>query len=224
MDSQATQQEVQRLVELLRSRAVEQCLEAAIELKTSGVRTRGVVRTRGAVMHSATQRMEGLDFAPALEALADAHWEVRREVSLAVGEWGDELSVEVLGHLACTDSEWRVRVAVAEALANIGGPQAVVVLKRMAQTDPHQEVRAKGVEGLGNLALATWPELADKPARDARGPVRTRGAIRVRGARPSKRVHPEAEAILDLLDQLRFYDQSSVVRDAADATLARLDE
>lgn len=219
MDSQIIAKEVRRLLDLLRSQAVQQRLDAATELKSIGVRTRGAARTRGTVTQSATKPIEEIDLTPAFEALADAHWEIRQQVALAVGEWGDELAIEVLKRLAYTDPEWRVRVAVAEALANIGGPKAIEILKHMAQADPHQDVRARAIEGLGDLALATWPELAEKQ-REISHP---RG-VRVRGASPSKRLSPEAEAILELIDELRFRDHSSYVREVADKTLGRLDE
>jgi HEAT repeat protein len=211
------QQEVQRLLDLLRSKVIEERLKAARQLKEIGVRTRGG-RTRGVVSKPASKPIEALDLTPAMEAIKDAHWEVRREVALALGEWGDEVAVKVLEHLARQDPDWEVRSAVAQALANIGGPRAVEVLKYMATTDPDPRARKAAVEGLAGLALTTWPEFCP------RGAVRTRGAVRIRGARPSKRVSPEADAILKLLDDLRFQDSSSIVRDAAEGALAQLDE
>jgi HEAT repeat protein len=231
MEQQVSREEVKRLLELLRSQAAEERLRAATELKSMGVNARGAVRTRGAVTQPAARPLEEIDLTPAMEALSDAQWDVRREVALAVGEWGDKLAIEVLERLARTDSEWRVRATVAEALANIGGPKAVENLTYMVKKDPHPNPVERAMEGLGDLALATWPDSLGPAAPERSGAVRTRGGAvrtqrqgRVRGTSPSGRVNPEADAILDLLDEVRFRDPSPSVREAADATLARLDE
>ena len=224
MGSQGIQQEVERLLELLRSDTADERLEAATELRALGLRARGEVRIRGAALHAASPRLRDVNLEPALRALADAQWEVRKEVALAVGEWADERAVEVLGHLARTNPEWRVRIAAVEALSNIGGPMVVKLLTGIAKSDPYQDVRARALEGLGDLALAAWPELSEKQGDRIRGTVRTRGAPRIRGSSHAKPVSPEAASIMELLDDARFNDQSTLVRDAADATLAQLDE
>lgn len=188
------------------------------------MRTRGATRTRGAVTQPASKPIQALDLSPALDAIDDAHWEIRREVALALGEWGDEVALKVLERLARNDTEWRVREAVAEALATIGGAQAVELLTYMVKTDPHPRPAERALKGLGDLALATWPEQLKAEPEEQRAAVRTRGAIRVRGASPSKRISPEADALLALLDEVRFHHPAPSVREVADEILARLDE
>jgi HEAT repeat protein len=216
------QQEVQRLLDLLRSQITEERLHAAQELKAMGVRVRGAVRTRGAVTQPASKPIEALDLTPAMDAIHDAHWEVRREVALALGEWGDGVALEVLERLARNDPEWRVREAVAEALATIGGAKAVELLTSMVKTDPHPRPAERALKGLGDLALATWPDQLRR--KEPFAAVRTRGAIRMRGASPSKRSSPEADALLALFDEMRFHHPHPSVREVADDTLAQLDE
>ena len=222
MESETLREEVQRLLHLLRNTAGETRRQAAAALQDLGVRVRGGARIRGAVTRAAAQPIAAFDLTPALEALTDAQWEVRREVACALGQWGDELAIEALSRLVHSEPEWRVRVAVADALADIGESQAVESLTSIARRDPHEEVRVHAIEGLGRLALNTWPVLATHIRQ--RGAVRTRGGIRVRGASPSKRISPEADAILALLDQTRSTDPSARVRAAADDALGSLDE
>lgn len=218
------QQEAQLLLDLLRSQVANERLRAAKELEEAGVRTRDAVRTRGVMTQPASKPIQELDLTPAMEAIHDAHWEVRRDVALALGAWGDEVALEVLAQLARHDSEWRVREAVAEALATLGGARAVELLTHMVKTDPHPRPAERALKGLGDLALATWPEQLGPVRKESPVPVRTRGALRVRGASPSRRVSSEADALLALLDEVRFRHPSSSVREVADDTLARLDE
>jgi len=215
---------VQRLLNGLRSRLSQERLDAAKELRELGTRMRGAVRCRGVVIQPAAKPVEALDLGPAMQAINDAHWEVRREVALALGEWGDEIAVEVLRGLARNDSEWRVREAVAEALSVIGGPKAVDVLTHIVRTDPHPGPAERALKGLGDLALATWPGQLRPAPEASHGAVVTRGAVRVRGASPSRRINPQADAILALLDEMRFRHPDPSVRVAAADALARLDE
>ena len=217
-------QEAQRLLEQLRSHVAEERLQAAKGLNQLGIRTRGVVRTRGAMTRTASKPIQSLDLTPAMKAIDDAHWEVRRDVALALGEWGDEVALTVLERLMRSDSEWRVREAVAESLANIGGPRAVELLTEMVKTDTHPRPAERALKGLGDLALATWPDKLGSADLNRPVAVRTRGAMRVRGASPSKRTTPEADALLALLDEVRLRHPYPSVREVADDTLARLDE
>jgi HEAT repeat protein len=180
-------------------------------LRSRAVRVRGPGIHRGVV----TDQLK-----PIMEKLIEQHLDVRREVIIILEEQGDELAIEVMGRLAKRDPEWRIRQLIAEHLARIGGPDAVEILKDMARTDPSEDVRAEAIQGLGNMALAEWPALAVR----TRSVPRVRGGIRIRGAAPSKSISTEADAILELLDQIRFKDLSSYVRDIADDTLASLDE
>lgn len=211
------QKEVQRWVELLRSQASEDRLQAAAQLGRLGIRTRGAVRTRGSLSASAQARTGNENLRIALEALADAHPAVRREVAFAMGEWADEVAVSLLQELARKDEDAEVRIAAAEALAKIGGPQAVAALQAVAREDAHEDARAAAIIGLGSLALASAPQ--------PKGPAtpRTRGAVRTRGAAAPSH-NPEVQKILNLLQDVCQSDSSGYVRDLADNTLAGLSD
>lgn len=225
-ENKVKSEEIKKWLELLRSKASEDRLRAATELRSIVVRMRGAVRTRGSLTSPASSEVpKEIDYlGPAIDALKDQKREVRQEVASALGELGDELAVDVLERLAKQEPEWEVRTVVADSLAKIGGTKAVDILKYMATIDPHPNVRARAVDGLGNLAIATWPTDRFPLTTPTRGAVRTRGRIRIRGASPSKRISPEADAILRLLDEIRFKDSSQKVREIADSTLASLDE
>jgi HEAT repeat protein len=220
--AETQRQEAQRLIDLLKL-VSEARLRAASAPSEVAFPTRSAVRTRGARCTTPIRPVQQLHLAAAFQAIEEAHWDVRRQVALTLREWRDEIALQVLERLAKTDSEWRVREAVAEALSTIGGPQAVELLTFIVKTDPHPRPAERALTGLGDLALAAWPDEL-KPREAASTTVRTRGAVRVRGASPSRRISPEADALLALLDQVRFRHPDPSVRAAADDTLARLDE
>jgi HEAT repeat protein len=225
MMEEPIRQEVQRLLDLLRSQASGERIRAARSLKEIAARTHSsTLHTRGAVTRSAVRALPALDLTPALQAIGDTQWEVRREVALTLGEWGDEVALEVLDRLAQNDSEWRVREAVAEALGSIGGPQAVEALTQMVKTDPHPRPAERALRALGDLAVATWPVQLEPQPKESPAALRTRGAVRVRGASPSRHISPEADAILGLLDEIRFRHPDPSVRETAENVLAKLDD
>ncbi len=94
----------------------------------------------------------------------------------------------------------------------------------MIKTDPHPRPAERALTGLGDLALATWPDKLKAESKVAAVSVRTRGTLRVRGASPSTHISPEADALLALLDEVRFQHPDPSVRATADETLARLDD
>ncbi|MFQ6071168.1 MAG: HEAT repeat domain-containing protein [Methanosarcinales archaeon] len=217
-------EEVKKWVDLLRSKAAEDLLHAT-ESGRIGVRTRGAVRVRGSVMPTAQHHVPKVFDAlnPVLEAFFEQKKDVRREVVCALGERGDELSIEVLGRIALNEAEWRIRVEIIDVLEKIGGFKVVNILKELARTDPDEEVRARAIHGLGELALKTWKDKLGPAPPITRGEARIPYRVRVRGASPSKSISPEADAILSLLDEIRNQDWSPHVRRTADKTLASLE-
>jgi len=210
---------LEELFEVLRGSGQAARREAVRELRETGERRGG----RGTAIQAAAQPIPAKDFDTLLAAADDERWEVRRDVVLAVGELGGEGAVEVLERLARTDPEWRVREAVAEALGRIGGPRAVESLALVARTDPHPRPAEAACRGLARLAIAAWPRELGPGSPRAAGAPRTRGAIRVRGASPSRRLHPAADAILRVLDEIRTSHRDAAVRAAAEGSLAELD-
>lgn len=168
------------------------------------------VRTRGA----AEARLEQV-----IAQLAEQPREVRADVITALGDEPDEWAVTVLSQLVRYEPHWQLRLDIADALGRTGGEMAVQTLMYLSERDPMEDVRASAIRILGELAIRSHPELNVR----TRG-SRVSGAVRVRGAAPSKRVHPEAEAILALLDQIRHQDFSERVRKTADEVLGQLDE
>ena len=200
-DPESTETEIRQWVERLRH-----------TVETSA-KTGTAVRTRGS-------RVAPRDpIAEVFEQLRQASSEVRQEVIEALGAQGDELAVEVLGRLAQWEPQWRLRVVIVGALAQV--QQGIDLLMDIAQNDLSEEVRTQAIRQLGTRALAAWPTLVVR----TRGGLRVRGAVRVRGATASKSVglSPQADAILSVLDRLRFRDPSTLVRGIADETLGRLD-
>lgn len=216
--------EVRRWVKLLRSKAQEDRLRAALQLGRIGVRTRGGTMTRGSLSSPAAARMPQEQLKVALQALSDADPKVREEVAFALGEWADDIAVTVLGRLAKEDAYWPVRAAAVDALGKIGGSQAVEVLEDIALKDVHEDVRARAVGGLAALAKATGETLLGERFTPTRTAIRTRGAVRTGTPSPVRKVSPEAARILDLLRDIRAGDSSDLVRTMADGALADLGE
>lgn len=204
MNTRAHPDEVQQWVELLRH---------TVESATG---TGGTVRARG------SRPATGDPLEEVLERLMQASAEVRREVIEALGEQGDEVAVEVLGRLAQREPQVECRLLIVGALSRAQVPEGIETLMELSRNDLREEVRAEAIRQLGERALAAWPTLGVR----TRGAVRVRGAARVRGVTPSKSagLSPEANAILSLLDRIRFGDTSTLVRGVADETLGRLDE
>lgn len=223
-NSEIDEAEVRQWVELLRSKAQEDRLKAAAHLGRIGVRTRGAVMTRGSLSTPAEARMSKQNLNVALQALSDTHPRVREEVAFALGEWGDDLAVTVLGRLAKEDTYWQVRASTIVALGKIGGSQAVEILEDVALNDVHEDVRARAVGSLAALAKATGESLLEEALTRTRSAVRTRGTVRTRGISPVRKVSPEAARILDLLKEIRAGDSSDLVRTMADGALADIGE
>jgi HEAT repeat protein len=147
----------------------------------------------------------------ALEELRQEDERIRAEVAFAVGEWGDEAAVTILGPIAKEDPAARVRLAAVGALSKIGGPSAVQVLMEVAADEAAEEqVRARAVGGLGGLALKEQ-EGEERTTEGQRG----RGAVRTRGASPTQKLR-------SLLEQLRDPAEPSYVRTRAEGVLREL--
>ena len=211
MTDKVQREEVEKWVELLRSSVATERLKGAQELASLGVRTRGAVRTRGTISRPAPSRIpEGVDFSAVMEAFEDQHFEVRREVAFALGEWADEAVVTILSEIAETDPEPVVRKEAVNALGKIGGSEAVKTLTKLAKTASNEAVRWQAISALGELVLAEAERLQVERG-ERPGPVRTRG---IRGAISSlPEVSEEAKKVLRLLEEISQEDPSTYVRD-----------
>src|SRR5689334_20451639 len=119
--------------------------EAAAELSRLGVWTRGSVRTRGSLGRSAPNRLPEPDrLGEVVACLGDADGEVRRQVALALGEWGDEAAAAALCRLLQADADEEVQLYCVTALRMIGGPTAAEGLRRAA---------GRGTEAVRHAAL-----------------------------------------------------------------------
>ena len=198
--------EVKMWVERLRnSKTDEEAAEAASRLSYARIRTRGSVRTRGAVSRAADSefpegiRDEAMDVA--IRALQERGPDVRREVTFALGQWADEKAVGILAKILKADPDEGVRRASVDALRSIAGIHAVNALRAAAESDPSEGVRYDAIAALAELAAA------EQPPRPS-GTVRTRGAIRTRGAaKPRVNLSSESREILETL--LRIADNAA---------------
>lgn len=204
---------------------------AASELSRLRIRTRGSVRTRGAMTRAAScgfpEQMAEDALSTVLAAFRDESPDVRREVACALGEWGDERAAEILGKTIVgdeLDEDVEVRRAAVSALGTIGGPAAVNALCQVAENDPSDMLRYDALASL--TELATQAESA--VGITTRGAVRTRGAaVRTRGAAVRTRggLATEAQQVVRALQRIRDNDQEKEhLRRMAEAALVPLTE
>lgn len=218
-------------LERLRAGSDAEKTQAASELSRLRIRTRGSVRTRGAIAHAAScdfpeEMAEGaLD--TVLAAFRDESPDVRREVACALGEWGDERAAEILRKTIVgeeLDEDVEVRRAAISALGTIGGPAAVNALCQVAESDPSDMLRYDALASLTELAAQT--ELA--AGAPLPGAVRTRGgAVRTRGAvvRTRSGLGAPAQQVVEALQRIRDNDQEKEhLRRMAEAALSPLAE
>lgn len=213
-------EEIEKLIELLKTETNRS--QAAAQLGRIGVRTRGAQSmTRGSLQQSAKPRIQGIDFAPAYEALRDKRPAVRREVAFALGEWADESAVDILAVLAAgdrLDPDPEVRGEVADALGKIGGAKAVSALEVLALKDADENVRSRAIGVLGSLAVKARPE--SKRTRGAA--VRTAGAVRSRAAVAG--AVAQSRGVIKLFRSIQASDTSPYVRQVAGENLSHLEE
>lgn len=210
--------EVRMWVERLRtSKTDQEAAEAASRLSYVRVRTRGSVRTRGAVSRAAESefpeevRQEAMQVA--LRALQERA-EVRREVAFALGQWADEKAVGILVQILKADPDEGVRRACVDALRTIAGVQAVNALRLAAERDCSEQVRYDAIAALAELAST------EQPLPRASRAVRTRGAVK-----PRLNLTPEGRQILDTL--VRIADNTAepeYIRRSARAAITPLEE
>lgn len=205
MKSEVRREQVQSLLDLLRSGNSDNRLDIAAKLRSLKVDLLGEARTRGDAAQPAFSPLPGLNLAAAVEALTDPKWEARQEVVLAIGDWGDHKVISALENLNRNESEWPVRSAVAQALSAIGGPVAVDILSQMVRWDPHPVVANEAVKGLTELVQASREH--------------AREGLPVRGRYSSD---AQVATILDLLETTRYCDASSLVRSTAAEMLGSL--
>jgi HEAT repeat protein len=194
MTNKIPKADLQKWIELLRSRVAIERLEGANELASLAVRTRSRVnaaRTRGTLSHSAVSRLpQDVTLVSAVDAFNDESSEVRRAVAFALGELADRDAVSVLERIGETDRDPAVRAEAADALGKIGGKEAVKVLAWVTLHDQSGNVRIRSVHALTELALS-------EPS-GSREVVET--LKKVRDECPFTPVKAQAEAALSRLD------------------------
>ncbi len=126
---------------------------AAHQLYSIGVRTRGAIRTRGSAQRPAPNRFPvGTPVHEIIELLrSEAEPGVRCAVASALGELGGHEALDVL-HQLISDSDAGVRSSAADAIGIIGGPKAIEILGEIArnENDPVLKSMARGlIESLG---------------------------------------------------------------------------
>ena len=96
------------------------------------------------------RRSEAVSALAAILADPGAHWGLRQEAAVDLGQMGGEAAVSALVE-ASTDTDARTRRAVAHGLASAGGSAADAALRRMVETDAAQDVIAVAAAGVGRL-------------------------------------------------------------------------
>ncbi len=206
------------LERLRRSKTDEKAASAASRLGYHGIRTRGSIRTRGTINQPAGSRfpsdMEEEAMETVLEALDKRGPEVKKEVISALGEWGDEKSVSIIG-TALEDIKSRMGAgqletydedvisAAIDSLRRIGGPKAVGILQDYAKNGPTEGIRYSAIEALGDLA-----DMSARSTIPTGGVIRTRGSVRTRGGRKS-RLSADAKKILNTLKSIIKDEEAS---------------
>ncbi len=156
-----------------------------------------------------------------LSSLRDAPGDVRKDVIEALKSRSDQSALDALSRLAKWERQSQLRITILQAIAAVELPGRVDALMSIAQKDINEEVRAEAIRQLGNLARSSSPAVAVR----TRGAPWSRAGTRTRGETASRSLglSSETRAILNFLDQTRFRDPSTVVRETADETLGQLD-
>lgn len=128
--------------------------QAARELLSIGVRTRGAVRTRGSAHAAAPTRFPSdtqvSDILRTLETEASA--ETQRAVAGALAEFAGENALDVLDAMLRRQTDPTVRAAAVDAIGIIGGERAVQMLDSVisSETDPAlREMAESSKQALG---------------------------------------------------------------------------
>lgn len=197
MAKEIDQEEVSFWLQRLIGGSGQEKVQAASELSMAAVRVRGLVRVRGTLSRSAPQELPPDAMGAVLAELRNQESAVRKEVSLAVGEWGGAEAGDILARMLVgqdKDVDESVRRSVVAALHRIAGTAAVQAISQAAETDDSEIVRYDAIAALTALALQT----------QARRSVQSPGAVRARSVmRRSARLSPEGQQVLGTLERIR---------------------
>ncbi len=91
-------------------------------------------------------------------------------VLVALGDIGDERSLDVILERLDATSDEHLRARIVEILEDIESPRAVEKLKILIRTDPATRVRMVAIDALGNHEDADIPQLLMQLARDPSQP------------------------------------------------------
>ena len=162
-------------------------------------------------------------FKDALKQVVKVDVATRAAIPDLVGLAPDQYFWEPLyREMILNDSDREIREKVINSMAKLGGEGQIELLKEVAQTDPDPEPVGAAVRGLGTLAHNIWPdELPEATPEQLKS--RPMMALRIRGASPGEVINPEADSLLEFLDDARFNHPYPSVREVAEETLARLD-
>jgi HEAT repeats len=220
--------QVKHWVEQLLTSAGAQKQQAASELTHIGVQTRGSVRTRGSLTTAAKSSLPQPDkLKDIVRSLDDADKQVRCQVTLALGEWGDERAAAALRRMLESDADETVQLYCVTALRTIGGMTATAGLGWAAEhgTPTVRDAAIQAIEDLltgGPVDDTEGPSLPQR--RSAAGnrserSVRTRGTLRTRGG---------AQIVTGIVDTLQHIQADNAapayLRRKADRVLGHLGE
>jgi HEAT repeat protein len=174
---------ISQCVARLRDTVGRQRQQAAAELIQLGIRTRGTILPRGSEKSPAPNRLPEYGMQEQiLNGLKDADAATRREIALALGEWGDERAAQNLARLLHEqrDEDEDVRLACIFALKMIGGEDSVNALARTAAGDTSDGIRFAALAALEELGAGGWIDVTDRnpPPLPQRTEIRTRGGER----------------------------------------------
>ncbi|GJM09953.1 MAG: hypothetical protein DHS20C11_22290 [Lysobacteraceae bacterium] len=133
------------------------------------------------------------------------------QVLVALGEIGDDRSVDVILERLDAASDEHLRARIVEVLEDIDSPRVAAKLEQLATSDPSEMVRIEAVEALGNNDSINTMPILSRIAKDTNQPRRVRmEAIDELG-------DFESADMLGLLKDLALDDDTEVANEAIDA-------
>lgn len=132
------------------------------------------------------------------------------QVLVALGEIGDERSVNVIIERLDATTDEQLRARIVDVLEDIDSPQVAARLEQLALTDPSERVRLAAIEAISDHDSIDVERVLSQIARDQSQPTRIRvEAIDELGDH-------EFTHLIELLRELALDDDSRIAQEAID--------